>query len=775
MPEQLNFTISSYLKSVIGQDLITDDFVAVFELVKNSYDAGASRVDVTFTDRKIIISDDGKGMSYEDIKNKWLFVAYSAKSDGTEDEGNYKPYAGSKGVGRFSADRLGQTLTIYTRKSKTETASRLKVEWSDFEGDSKDQFVDIPVSYQEIPSKSIPLVCSGSPSGTVLVIRNIRSEWNDMKLIRLKRELAKLINPFSDQSKFTINLHAPEYYEQDRERLSLDKNCQDSFDPKKGVINGPINNFVFKTLTEKTTRVEVKLTDNDWLMTRLVDRGEVVFEIRERMPFANLKGSGFSCNIYYLNKAAKQTFALRVGIPSVRFGSLFLFRNGFRVYPIGEETDDSWGLDRRKQQGMSRYLGTRDIIGRVDVTGSEKNFREVSSRNGGLVETPAVRDLYECVWEYCIRRLEKYVVGVTWADRFDKDVEDPSRVLRDAGRSRVIEVVSKILGSDDVEVVSYSPRFFDILDQKSEHYHPSLNKLREIAQKGEDRDLLERIEKAEQQFQEVLRAEADALEYAEKSEKAFKESERKRKEAEEHSESITKALEQKEKEVLFLRSLSTVDEDRLLSFHHEIRIGSSTINTCVNRMRKLISKPGPVDKERLSHWLENIEVVSSQIDTITKFATRANFTLDAQHIDADLSGYMEQYLSEVCPAFSADNLKVDVDNSAKPFNIKFKPIELGIVCDNIVNNARKAGARTVYVRMYSEGQDSLNVEFTDEGRGFKGFDGDIEDIFNKGFTTTDGSGLGLYYVRQTMEELGGAATVECSDDQRFKLILRFVK
>ena len=76
--EKIKFRISSELKNIIGQDLITDDFVAIFELVKNSFDAGAKKVFVVFyfksNNPSIHIIDNGKGMSQEDIKKKWFFL-----------------------------------------------------------------------------------------------------------------------------------------------------------------------------------------------------------------------------------------------------------------------------------------------------------------------------------------------------------------------------------------------------------------------------------------------------------------------------------------------------------------------------------------------------------------------------------------------------------------------------------------------------------------------------------------------------------------------------
>ena len=89
MPEKLEFKVSSGLKDIIGRDLITDDFIAVFELVKNSYDANAKNVFIEFENNKIIISDDGDGMSIDDIKDKWLFVAYSSKKQ-NDDEDDFR-------------------------------------------------------------------------------------------------------------------------------------------------------------------------------------------------------------------------------------------------------------------------------------------------------------------------------------------------------------------------------------------------------------------------------------------------------------------------------------------------------------------------------------------------------------------------------------------------------------------------------------------------------------------------------------------------------------
>src|SRR5690606_23660805 len=134
----LRFDVKTGMKNIIGRDLITDDFIAIYELVKNSYDAYANRVKITFKKDEIIIADNGKGMSKVDLSEKWFSVAYSAKKDNTEDDdltrdshlNNLKSrrfYAGAKGVGRFSCDRLGSELELITSKILSNQTYKVQV------------------------------------------------------------------------------------------------------------------------------------------------------------------------------------------------------------------------------------------------------------------------------------------------------------------------------------------------------------------------------------------------------------------------------------------------------------------------------------------------------------------------------------------------------------------------------------------------------------------------------------------------------------------------
>ena len=579
-PIPLHFDVSSGLKNVLGSELITNDEVAIFELVKNSFDASADRVDIYFGETDIVIADNGCGMSFEDIESKWLFVAYSSKRDKNR-SGDFRSeiadrrhFAGSKGIGRFSSDRLGKVVVLQTRSSTNSKGPvhAVRVDWSLFDVNHKTRFEDIKVEYgTRSDGFGLPPTLPKIKHGTVITIEGTRKNWDRDSILRLKSALAKLINPFGAESDgFRILIHAPhEINEDERVKKVIEKRNEE---PSPNVlVNGEVGNFIFSTLQEKTTFIEVKVGgDGKHIASTLIDRGELIYKIKEPNEYPLLAGSGFECKLFFLNQSAKLTFAKRMGVPSVQFGSVFLFRNGFRVFPIGEEGDDWYGMDRRKQQGYARFLGTRDVIGRIDVSGADDNFNEASSRNTGLIETEAVSQLRDCFQDYCLKRLERYVVPVTFVDKEDKNTSDISRLLTDPGRARVAQAVAKLVDNKDVELLDYSRRMINILDERSAQFENSLTSLRAIAEKTEDKNLFDNIENAERRFAELKRSEETARIQADEERVAKEAAESRARAAEMAVVQTTAKLEEEKKRNLFLASIASLDTQTILNLHHQV-------------------------------------------------------------------------------------------------------------------------------------------------------------------------------------------------------------
>lgn len=770
---ELTFDVSTGLKRVIGRDLITDDEVAIFELIKNSFDARATQVQLRFYGDSIWVLDNGTGMSLSDIRNKWLFVAYSSKrasssassplTDGYRGQiAERRHFAGSKGIGRFSSDRLGPRLIMQTRTDDDASNSvhRVEVSWDAFEKDDRQQFSSIPVGYSARTDFDLPGDLTTPATGTSLEIRGTRITWNRDRILHLKSSLAKLINPFgSGADGFKIEIVAPLFRKEDEAIVRSNRQDSSSEGGRSDVVNGEVGNFIFSTLQDKTTYIEVWFSeDGSQILSRVTDRAEVVYEIKEPNPYELLKDASFHCQIFYLNQAAKATFTRRMGVQPVNFGSLFVFRNGFRVFPIGEQGNDWFGLDVRKQQGYARFLGTRDLIGRVDVSGTEDLFKEASSRNQGLISTPAVDELRDCVWEYCVKRLERYVVPVSWVDTGEKLSEDLSRLLTDAGRARVATAVAKLIDSPDVELVRYSQRLIGVLNERSQQFESSISSLRAIAEKAGDPELTKSLGEAEKRFDELKVAEAEARRIAEE-ERSEKEAAQALLLAAEQSEATVKAtLEEERKRSLLITSLASFDSQNIIDMHHQITIYAADLKQQVENCIAAARAKHMSTSDLISR-LEQIAFLNQKVLSISRLATRANFRMESDFIEGDVANYVEQYVREGASPFIGGGIELSVENQAAGLVRKFRPMEVAIVVDNLVSNAKKAQATEVHFEMTRVSRDAIRILVWDNGKGLPRNLPDPERVFELGFSRTDGSGLGLYHVRQVLGEMGGSISV----------------
>jgi signal transduction histidine kinase len=781
-PTPLSFKVSSGLKRIIGRDLIVNDFVAIFELVKNSFDAHAENVLIMFEVDQLWIIDDGKGMAYQDLIDKWLFVAYSAKKDGTEDK-DYRGqkhgagvFAGNKGVGRFSCDRLGANLTIQTKPKNSDRVEILDVDWSKFESDDRNLFVNIDVQHKSATGFSVPDGVNLSQCGTALCISNLHETWSREKLLNLKAHLTKLINPFDGlKSSFNLSIRCDSEMTEDMLMASESSDVEeaDFASISRKIVNGPVQNFIFHDLAAKTTLIDVQHSpDGKSLLTKLIDRDRLIYSISEPNPYLHLEKGGFSCRLFYLNQSAKNTFTRRMGVSSPKFGSIFLFRNGFRVFPVGDENDDSFGIDARKQQGYARFLGTRDLIGRIDVRGDESLFREATSRDQGLVETPASLEMEACFWEKCLKRLEKYVVGVTWADKLDKIREDATGLDSAPARARIIEVVADLVNGDEITVLEYSQELIDILSDKVEQFEGSLNDLKDFASATGDSALVKRIARAEKRYQELKEAEARARASAEAERIAREEAEARARAAEDAKGKAENELLEERKRTLFLSSVSTLDVDTVTNLHHQVIIYASDIHELIESQIEKLGSGKAIDKEALFSFLEQMRLKNQKVMAIAKFATKAKFRMESDEITDDLAAYIDQYLRNVSAAY-LDRIHVVSDMPVKPFVCTFKPIEVSIIVDNLLSNARKANSHNFHVSFDWPSASVMRVVFQDEGDGFNDRVGDISRVFEKGVSTTDGSGLGLYHVRQIVESMGGTVKAFRRTERgaRFEVIL----
>ncbi|MCP3056210.1 ATP-binding protein [Aurantimonas marianensis] len=780
MSKPEHFRISAFLKDVLGRALVTNEFVAVFELVKNSLDAGAGRVDIVFDlDADTVwIVDDGAGMSPVDLRDKWLWVAYSAKREEMAERDYrdridpYPRYAGSKGIGRFSVDTLGRELRLYTRAAPSGAVAAIEIAWSDFEGNARDEFQNVPVEIKSLSSfPNVPLAPALPGSGTILEVVHLRHDWNASALDRLRSYLEKLIDPFGTSDDVPICLSAA------GGGLTADEAAG---------LSGPVSNDIAEMLRGKTTRIAVEAADGI-VETALIDRGLEVFRIREPAEFEHLAGISINVELFYLNRSAKHTFAQRMKVRAHDFGSIFLFLNGFRVFPIGEPDDDTFGISARKQQGTARNLGTRDVMGRVDVSAPPGLLKEASSRDAGLIEGPESRELFAFVVAKAIRRLQRYVVDVNWRDKLDTDRLDPSGLRSEAARARIIGVVQAIAGQRNVELVSFDPEIVDVLDERAHGFEKAMLGLAKVAEATGDEGLLARVEAARARQIELERLEREAREGLEAAEAEAEAARREARLATAARDTAVARMEIAERQALILDRTGTREVSDLEVFHHQARvyaaeaasIGRRAIKKVETATKEIRDSGGDgriiSGLEDASHLVSDLLLYLGRIEMVGGLAIQAAFSLDSGRLTEDAVAFLADYVGKVLPSTGGPGF-ADFDDGDLSHRTEFDPIGLALVVDNLVSNSRRAGASTIHFRARKLSPKSADVviEAWDEGGDGLGI-ADPDRIFEKGYTTRRrGTGLGLYHARQAMEAMDGGLSLapdRADGEARFLLLL----
>ena len=755
MSKQLSFRVSSALKNIIGRDLINDKYIAVFELVKNSYDAGASKINLEIQNLKngnttIIIADDGCGMSYDDILNKWLFVAYSEKNvKNRSSNNNYRDkmkrhVAGAKGVGRFSCDRLGSKLTLYTKSEDHLYASKLVIDWDSFEVDDTNEFINIHVEYAQI--NKMP---NGFSKGTILEISNLREKWDRTSIVTLKKSLMKLINPNTEniEDPFDIILSVPDEESNDKKAAKRDK------------VNGVIENDVFEKLNIKTTNLSVSIdSEGNTITTTLADRDENVFKIVEaNTSYKLLKDIDIS--VFYLNSSAKANFTRTMGLQPVKYGSIFIYKNGFRIYPYGNPGEDFFGIDRRKQQGYNRFLGTREIMGRISIKNDNRDFTETTSRDGGFIQNHNVDMLKDFFGQKVLKVLERYVVNIIkWGEPVK--AENDRVVMPHEVMDKIMSEFAYISKKSEILSVEYNSLLLTSLSEKNNNSIAGAALRLEKAAAYSDNPAILTLAKQ-------LRKKTDAL----LTENTYLETDILAKS--EEIAVIKTEKEIREKQVYFYKGMANQSVENLVTGMHSIFTLTEAVRSNTSYLQRLYNSDSLSDKTEVYEILAEIFKANQKINKLSELAIKGNKSLK-QIGKNSIYDFIAQYLEE---GLATKRLKYRIiAEENNPYNCSFDTASIGIIIDNIFSNSLKANANEVSIHL-SENDRFVKIAFLDDGDGLdSSINTDI--LFDLGTTTTEnkkGFGIGLHHIKILVDEMNGSISISKDNKNGFELVVNLLK
>lgn len=761
---EANFVANAGVKDIVGKGLIYDDNIALIELVKNAKDAKSESVEIYFRKAKdennkdvseIAIYDFGNGMTQSDIVNKWLNIAYSEK------KGSVDSFAGSKGVGRFSCDRLGEKLVLFTKSIAGEFI-KLPIDWAVFENKGiKDEISKIKLSGQVISESEFKKSIGKSEfkKGTVLKIQSLRADWTSKKQSKLISELEKF-SPALEED-FDVYFYAEKEFDENGESLKLE--------------DGKINNNILSKIAFKTTYIKSRIdTEGKFIFTQLFFQGEEIYSYKAINPYSTLKG--ITSEIHYLDTISKAYFTRKAGVSSVKYGSVFLFYNGFRVSPYGNPKNDWLGLDQRKSQGTSRNLGTREVFGRIDISDPDNTFSVITSREG-LAHDNAYFDLVAYdedektilnggKQEYgyvttIIRQLENFVVnGLSWNRMLDKsgvknivtldDVnKDPERyVVKDISSDDVISVLNKMLKSTfEIESVEINKRLIENIketnDKKFEAYK------NDFVERIEDKSIAD-LSPSEKGIVKKIIKEAESRVEAVVEERDFAEEVAKKAQVKLSAET------QKNRYLLATRKSLSKDADGLL---HTITINNTRVRNVADILIDDILH-GEINRNNLLLKLSEIRVSADKSLKMSELATRSDLDTRVEDKKIDLPIFIEEYLKVQVEAFH-DDLSLEFVNSNKSYSTNVNLLGLTIVLDNLVSNSEKWGAKNISISFDFGHDGGFYVLFSDDGEGLSSrFENNPEVIFELGVRDVpdrdyylSGSGIGLSHSKELLEEM----------------------
>ncbi len=457
----ISFSVDAGIINRLGLELVGRSETAVSELIKNSYDADATNVEVSFENTNtiggtIIIDDNGEGMNLESLKNGFMRLSSTDKIHNPISKKFSRKKAGKKGIGRFSTQRLGQRLIIITKQAKMTEALKLIIEWNDYTIDCNLESVSNKFEYV-LPIKN---------KGTRLIIENLREAWGAVEIRRVYRYVSDLLQPnyISDR---TGNLNiaktdAENFFSVCFKQTNAGKSeiiaepTKMVFDKAIATIEGYVDSHkdgycsVFSKKFDLDDIIPISANDNENSLSKFIELKDIHFKayyfIYNRKDYYDFDSNFTQLEYKGIQKMASESSGIR------------LYRNGFRVLPYGEKGNDWLNIDgnlskKRYESGLNIPFNNNNLFGFVEIidqSNGEFIFDETANREG-LIENLAFKELNTFLFKV-LRAAMFRIASAEELLKAKRKREERLKKQKNAGfqyiKNKIKEVQKKIENSD---------------------------------------------------------------------------------------------------------------------------------------------------------------------------------------------------------------------------------------------------------------------------------------------------------------------------------------
>ena len=464
----------------IGRDLIQDSYAAVIELVKNAYDADSPNVEIAFcasTDSEqisISITDHGHGMSRDTVIDKWMVPSTPDKLEREKSPAG-RIMQGKKGIGRYAASILGSDLLLET-VTETGEKTTVCVQWADFENARYLTDVEVLIETERDPQL---------PSGTRLLItgdKTFLNEWDDQQFNKLQFELKKLKSPVSEiledchnDDDFTITLKVSGFPEMGDVTETIDPYpILGFFDYSiTGTITAEGTGILKYTLQKVRNAIEEEIPFD---MNGPTGCGELVLDIRvydrEKDAIESLirRGLKDKSGGYLGNQQTRRLLNVYNGIG--------VYRNGFRIRPLGDPEFDWLKLNERRVQNPSMRIGSNQAIGYVQIQPEDlSGLIEKSARDGLRENGPFTRlkDITKQAIGELEKRRFKYRSEAGLGRRTQSTERNLERLVSYDDLKRNIRIQLERRGTDE----STTSRIIELIDREEGNKNKVIDDIRQ--------------------------------------------------------------------------------------------------------------------------------------------------------------------------------------------------------------------------------------------------------------------------------------------------------
>jgi signal transduction histidine kinase len=393
------FRARSHVLQLFGEELIGDDRLAVFELVKNGYDADATLVAIEVNvgsapEKSIVVQDNGSGMTLDDITGKWLELATDSKRrDRSVRTKRFRRLAlGEKGVGRIASLKLGRYLAM-TTKSAGEPEYEARIDWDEL----IEQGPYLENLSVRLRTNDAPKFFEGKATGTRIEISGLRrKQWARGDLRKLYRLVTSLASPFQMPDQFKVTFSAPGRQGDVEDLISPNQFLDYAVWKFEFSITGRSYDweYSFNPPHWKGVKADSKEKSGDrLLLTPAIDQEGLKLRSQDEdaallLGKDDLKGVGpIKGRIYGYYRRSE---VLNATGSSSQLKSWLddqtgvrVYRDGVRVFTYGEKNDDWLGLNARRINAPSGKLGTHSVVAAVHLDLDEsQGLREKTNREG---------------------------------------------------------------------------------------------------------------------------------------------------------------------------------------------------------------------------------------------------------------------------------------------------------------------------------------------------------------------------------------------------------